>query len=110
MSSDQNTLALDQYALGWNKGDPLQILPVLDKAYTLTMSGMDDPIKLDNFVQFFIEFRKDAEAAGGPEAGSDAFMKFKNIIRRQALDICYNLVSLNHNITGWRHSRGSCSV
>ena len=53
MSSEQNTIALDQYALGWGKGDPSLVCSVLDQSYTFTMTGMDQPVKLDNFVQFF---------------------------------------------------------
>ena len=81
--SDDNTAALDQYARGWGRGDTSIIYPVLDRSYTFTMTGMDEPVKLDNFKQFFVQFRKEVEAGGGPGIESDVFMKFTNVIRRQ---------------------------
>ena len=86
MASDHNTVALDQYARGWGMGDSSIIYPVLDMSYTFTMTGMVEPVKQDNFKQFFVQFRKEVEAGGGPGVESAVFMKFTNVIRRQVTD------------------------
>jgi hypothetical protein len=81
--TDTDTAALDKYAKGWGKGDLSIIYPVLDKSYTFAMTGMEKPVTLGKFKKFFKQFRKDAEAGGGPALESDHFMKFTNVIRRK---------------------------
>ena len=44
---------------------------------------MKEPVKLNQFKKFFVQFRKDAAAAGGPAVGSNKFMMFQNVIRRK---------------------------
>eukprot|EP00091_Calanus_sinicus_P003470 TRINITY_DN13638_c0_g2_i2.p1 TRINITY_DN13638_c0_g2~~TRINITY_DN13638_c0_g2_i2.p1 ORF type:complete len:132 (-),score=58.80 TRINITY_DN13638_c0_g2_i2:90-458(-) len=83
MATEPNTAALDQYARGWGRGDTSIIYPSLDTSFTFIMTGMEEPVKLDKFQQFFVQFRKDVEAGGGPGVESDVFMKFTNVIRRQ---------------------------
>ena len=85
MARDPNTAALYKYAKGWGGGKLSIIYPVLDKSFSLT--GLEEPIKLDNFKNFVVQFRKNAEAAGGPGVESDDFMKFTNVIRRKVTNL-----------------------
>ena len=85
---DPNIAALDLYAKGWARGDMNTIYPVLDKSYTFAMSGMEEPVKLENLKQFFSQFRSDVATGGGPATDSDTFMRFTNIIRRQVREQC----------------------
>ena len=85
--SDPNTEALDKYAKGWSRGDINIIYPVLENSYTFNMPGMEAPVKLQDFKQFFVQFRTDIAAGGGPALDSDVFMKFKTVIRRQVREV-----------------------
>merc|ERR1712123_481285 len=47
------------------------------------LTGMEEPVKRENFRQFFAQFRLDAAAGGGPAIESEEFMMFTNVIRTQ---------------------------
>ena len=64
-------------------GDLNIVYPVLGHSYTFHLKGMKEPVKLNQFKKFFVQFRKDAAAAGGPAVGSNKFMMFQNVIRRK---------------------------
>ena len=68
-------------------GDLSIIYPVLDKSYTFAMTGMEEPVTRDKFRKFLKQFRKDAEAEGGPGVESEDFNKFTNVIRRKVTEI-----------------------
>ena len=51
-----NTEALDRYAKGWSRGDINIIYPILENSYTFNMPGMEEPVKLQDFKHFFVQF------------------------------------------------------
>ena len=93
--NDPNTQALDLYAKGWSRGDVNMIYPILENTYTLDMKGMEKPVNLQDMKQFFLQFRTDVAAAGGPGLDSDVFMKFKNVIRRPVMG-AFHQIGTNH--------------
>ena len=51
------------------------------------MTGMEEPVTRDKFRNFLKQFRKDAEAGGGPGVESEDFKKFTNVFRRKVTEI-----------------------
>ena len=65
-TSDPNTALTENY---W-----IMNTEALDRyAYTFNMPGMEAPVKLQDFKQFFVQFRTDIAAGGGPALDSDVY-------------------------------------
>ena len=83
---DNNNLVLDEYNLGWGKGDSEIIYSVLDESYTFTGLPNTEPVNKDSFKFFWRNFRNSIEDGGGPKVSCGEFMTFKNVIRKNIGD------------------------
>ena len=91
MGNDPNTLALDQYARGWEMGNSSIIYPVLLRTFKFTLrdeqfNDLIRPVTRDVLKDFMDILRKKVAEHGGPST-SDRFMKFTHVNRTKVTKI-----------------------
>jgi len=95
-----NEKALDKYGHAWRVGDMSLCLTVLDARYTF--SGVSpEPVGRRDIHKFFIKFREQAAAAGGPVITSDDFLRMTNVIRKEWPEQDALIESANWEIPGY---------
>jgi len=95
-----NEKAMDKYGHAWRVGDMSLCLTVLDARYTF--SGVSpEPVGRREIHKFFIKFREQAAAAGGPVITSDDFLRATNVIRKEWPEQNALIESANWEIPGY---------
>ena len=101
MGNDPNTLALDQYARGWEMGNSSIIYPVLLRTFKFTLrdeqfNDLIRPVTRDVLKDFMDILRKKVEEHGGPST-SDRFMKFTHVNRTKVTKIIQENACTRHH-------------
>jgi len=95
-----NEMAMDKYGHAWRVGDMSLCLTYLDARYTF--SGVSpEPVGRRDIHKFFIKFREQAAAAGGPVITSDDFLRMTNVIRKEWAEQDALIESANWEIPGY---------
>jgi hypothetical protein len=95
-----NEKAMEKYGHAWRVGDMSLCLSVLDARYTF--SGVSpEPVGRRDIHKFFIKFREQAAAAGGPVITSDDFLRMTNVIRKEWPEQNALIESANWEIPGF---------
>jgi hypothetical protein len=91
---------MEKYGHAWRVGDMSLCLSVLDARYTF--SGVSpEPVGRRDIHKFFIKFREQAAAAGGPVITSDDFLRMTNVIRKEWPEQNALIESANWEIPGF---------
>jgi len=97
---EDNEKAMEKYGHAWRVGDMSLCLNILDARYTF--SGVSpEPVGRRDIHKFFIKFREQAAAAGGPVITSDDFLRMTNVIRKEWHEQDAMIESANWEIPGY---------